>query len=293
MTEVRYSIKDLENFTGIKAHTIRIWEQRYGLFVPKRTETNIRFYNEEDLKKILNINLLYTDGIKISKIAQLDYTEIREKAKYIIENRNVEEVPEINELIIAILEFDKTKVKDILNNHPNGIFNQFSVIIIPFLAKIGELWQVNTIEVVHEHFFSNLYREFIISNINNLDSTDTNEKKALLFLHEEEQHEFSILLYYFLFKSKGYNCFYMGQNLPLSNLEFVVGKLNPDYIISTTIAQISKEQFISFIDHVKPHSKTAKVVIGGYQTSIYKECIPSSLKVINSEKAFNTLSKSL
>ena len=85
----------------------------------------------------------------------------------------------------------------------------------------------------------------------------------------------------------------MGQNLPLSNLEFVVGKLNPDYIISTTIAQISKEQFISFIDHVKPHSKTAKVVIGGYQTSIYKECIPSSLKVINSEKAFNTLSKSL
>ena len=192
MIEVRYSIKDLENFTGIKAHTIRIWEQRYGLFVPKRTETNIRFYNEEDLKKILNINLLYTDGIKISKIAQLDYTEIREKAKYIIENRNVEEVPEINELIIAILEFDKTKVKDILNNHPNGIFNQFSVIIIPFLAKIGELWQVNTIEVVHEHFFSNLYREFIISNINNLDSTDTNEKKALLFLHEEEQHEFSI-----------------------------------------------------------------------------------------------------
>ena len=293
MTEVRYSIKDLENFTGIKAHTIRIWEQRYGLFAPKRTETNIRFYNEEDLKKILNINLLYTDGIKISKIAQLDYTEIREKAKYIIENRNVEEVPEINELIIAILEFDKTKVKDILNNHPNGIFNQFSVIIIPFLAKIGELWQVNTIEVVHEHFFSNLYREFIISNINDLDSTDTNEKKALLFLHEEEQHEFSILLYYFLFKSKGYNCYYMGQNLPLSNLEFVVGKLNPDYIISTTIAQISKEQFISFIDHVKPHSKTAKIIIGGYQTSIYKECIPSSLKVINSEKAFNTLSKSL
>lgn len=293
MTEVRYSIKDLENFTGIKAHTIRIWEQRYGLFTPKRTDTNIRYYNEEDLKKILNINLLYTDGLKISKIAQLAYPEIRERAKEIIENRNIEELPEINELIVATLEFNKVKIKSIIENPPEGIFKQFSKIIIPFLAKIGELWQVNTIEVVHEHFFSNLYREFLISNIDGLESTDTNSNKALLFLHEEEQHEFSILLYYYLFKSKGYNCYYMGQNLPLSNLEFVVNKLSPDYIISTTIAQISEEQFVSFIDHIKPHSKQSKIIIGGYQTNIYKDFIPSSLSVINSEKDFLNLSKKL
>ncbi|MCH2232087.1 MAG: MerR family transcriptional regulator [Crocinitomicaceae bacterium] len=293
MTEVRYSIKDLENFTGIKAHTIRIWEQRYGLFTPKRTDTNIRFYNEEDLKKILNINLLYTDGLKISKIAQLPYPVIMEKAKQIIENRNVEEAPEVNELIISILEFDKVKIKEILNDYTDGIFSQFSKIIIPFLSKIGELWQVNTIEVVHEHLFSNLYREFIITQIQNLETTDNAGKKALLFLHEEEQHEFSILLYYYLFKTKGYNCYYLGQNLPLSNLGFVIGKLNPDYIISTTIAQISEEQFISFIEHLKPHSKDSKVIIGGYQTSIYKKFIPSNLKVINSEKDFSNLSKSL
>jgi DNA-binding transcriptional MerR regulator len=293
MKEIRYSIKDLENFTGIKAHTIRIWEQRYNLLSPQRTDTNIRFYNEDDLKKILNINLLYSNGSKISKIAKLTDSEIIEKAKAIIEGRELIDLPEIDELIVAIIDFNKTKIKHILNSHSENLFTLYSDIIIPFLNKIGELWQVNTIEVVHEHFFSNLYREFLINKIDKLESTDDNNKNVLLFLHEEEQHEFSILLFYYLFKSKGYNCYYMGQNLPLSNLDFTVKKLNPEYIISTSIAQINENQFQSFINHLTEHVKNSKVIISGYQTSIFKSIIPNSIGVINSKKTFDKLTSSI
>lgn len=293
MAEVKYSIKDLENFTGIKAHTIRIWEQRYNLLKPKRTKTNIRFYDNTDLKKILNINLLYNSGHKISKIALLSELDIINNAKLIITERNLDEEPEVDALIIAILDFDKNKIKEIFNNYSSDIYKLYSHVIIPFLKKIGELWQVNTIEIVHEHLFSSLYRGFLISKIENLASTDHSESSVILFLHDDEQHEFSILLYYYLFKSKGYNCFYLGQNLPLNNLKLTISKIAPKYILTTCIAQVNENKFRSIIQSLVTHTKETEVIIGGYQTSIFKELIPSSIKVINSKKEFEKLALSL
>jgi len=293
MAKVKYSIKDLENFTGIKAHTIRIWEQRYNLLKPERTKTNIRFYDDTDLKKILNINLLYNSGYKISKIALLSELNIINNAKLIITERNLDEEPEVDALMIAILDFDKNKIKEILNNYSSNIYKLYSSIIIPFLNKIGELWQVNTIEIVHEHLFSSLYRDFLFSKIDNLASTDHSESSVILFLHDDEQHEFSILLYYYLFKSKGYNCFYLGQNLPLDNLKLTISKIAPKYILTTCIAQVNENKFRSIIQSLVTHTTETEVIIGGHQTSIFKELIPSSIKVINSKKEFEKLAASL
>ena len=163
MTEIRYSIKDLENFTQIKAHTIRIWESRYGLLTPSRTDTNIRYYGEEDLKKILNINLLYTSGLKISKIAALTELEIISNSKALILEEDTDKQSEIDMLTVMILAFDGDAIKYYLDERleKEELEDLYITVVIPLLEKIGQLWQVNSIDIIHEHYFSNIFREFI------------------------------------------------------------------------------------------------------------------------------------
>ena len=161
MASLRYSIKDLENFTQIKAHTIRIWEQRYGLLEPKRTDTNIRYYSEDDLKKILNINLLYNSGYKISKIALLSEEEIIEEAKSFILVTETDKQSEIDAITMLILDFNGSAIKKALGVElaKTKLDNMYEDIVIPLLNKIGQLWQVNSINIIHERYFSNIFRE--------------------------------------------------------------------------------------------------------------------------------------
>lgn len=278
--EIRYSIKDLENFTGIKAHTIRIWEQRYNLLAPQRTDTNIRFYSEEDLKKILNINLLYTNGIKISKIAALSEGGIITKAKELIHNSgNLSDVNEndIDDLILATLDFDKERIINMLSSawKNNGIIDTYINLINPYIVKIGTLWQINTIEIVHEHFFSNTLRELFYTNINELNVESIN-KTVVLFLHEGEQHELVILMYYYLFKSHGYDCFYFGRNLPTSNLEHVFKKIKPEYLVTTFTSMLIESKFADLIAEIKTYSADSKVIVSGSQCHMFSKQIPSS-----------------
>lgn len=202
MSDLRYSIKDLENFTKIKAHTIRIWEQRYGLLTPKRTETNIRYYSENDLKKILNINLLYNSGYKISKIAMLSEHEIIDNAKSIILSSNNENQSEIDKLTLLILDFKGHKIKSYIEDllKESTLDEVYESVFLPLLQKIGELWQVNSISVIHEHYFSTIFRQQLISEINEIKTPIDPLKTAVLFLHDNEEHEFGILMYCYLLR---------------------------------------------------------------------------------------------
>lgn len=282
MPETRYSIKDLENFTSIKAHTIRIWEQRYGLLEPKRTDTNIRYYGESDLKKILNINLLYTNGLKISKIAALSDTEIIERAKAIILNE--EGQSEIDEITMAILNFKSTTVKAILNREMDqkGMIKLYQKIILPLLEKIGELWQVNSIEVIHEHFFSNLFREFLIVKTYDLEDAIDLSKKAILFLPDHEEHEFGLLLSHYLLKQKGYHCYYFGQRVPMNDVEDIFEVVDPQLVVTSFVDRITEKHFERYMNRLKKLASTSKVIISGGQVERHAALIPKNIKPITS-----------
>jgi len=267
MGNLRYSIKDLENFTQIKAHTIRIWEQRYGLLAPKRTSTNIRYYSEDDLKKILNINLLYTSGYKISKIACLSEAQIINEARAKILVMDSDKQSDLDALTLLILDFNGDQIMAILEKElkRNKLEEVYESLILPLMTKIGQLWQVNSINVIHEHYFSAIFREFIISKINAIGTNPDSKKSAILFLHDNEEHEFSILLYQYILKMNGYVCHNFGKKVPLKEIKLAFSHINPQMVITTFTAKISEKNFNKVELILEQMSKSAQVVISGSQ----------------------------
>lgn len=290
MNETTYSIKNLESLTGIKAHTIRIWEQRYNLLEPKRTETNIRYYDSEDLKKILNVNLLYKSGTKISKIAKLTDDEIIENSRSIILSKHDDSDRIIDQLIEAMLEMDNIKTLDIISRayEQNGMILFYQNVVSPFLIKIGELWQLNSISVAHEHFFSNLLKGFINTQISSLEPKRNKGKKVLLFLHEDEEHEMSLLFYHYLLKDMGWECIYLGQNTPMKDFEFAHEQTNPQMVITSFIKSIDSKKFKSIITKISEIVPAGSLCISGFGAAHHEEHVPKNVHVI---KKFNDFSQ--
>lgn len=272
MGNLRYSIKDLENFTQIKAHTIRIWEQRYGLLEPKRTNSNIRYYSENDLKKILNISLLYSSGFKISKIASLTEDEIIEEAKSRILVTELDKQSEIDALTLLILDFKGDQITDALELEleKQSLDELYMSMILPLLAKIGQLWQVNSINIVHEHYFSTIFRDFLISKTCEIETDPDPLKTAMLFLHDNEEHEFSLLLYQFILKQQGYTCHYFGQKVPIKEIEPAFSQIKPQIVVSTFTAKISEKNFGNIEKVLKKMSKDAVVIVSGSQLANFE-----------------------
>ncbi len=289
-----YSIKDLENFTQIKAHTLRIWEQRYNLLNPKRTESNIRYYEEADLKKILNVKLLYSNGFKISKIGSFSDEKIIEETKQLI--RQTSEQAEnkwINDVILLILEFNGDKItskfkKELKNS---DLMSLYMNKVIPLLRLLGELWQVSTIEIIHEHYFSNIYREFVISQIHKIKLTKKSTAKAVLFLHGTEEHEFSILMYYYLLKKAGYVCYYFGQKTPAEEIEEIQKLLNPEVIVTTFTSQLTKNAFQRIKDVLTRLSLHSKVIISGSQLAKMNADFSENIHYIHTSEELEKLIK--
>ena len=217
-----FTIKDLENISGIKAHTIRIWEKRYNLLQPKRTETNIRFYSSENLQKLLNIVLLNNNDYKISKIAALSDEDIIIKSRELALNSAVNDEA-INALKVSMFQFDKV----LFNNAYNILLQKktfreiFKDVFIPFLDHVGLLWQTETLLPAHEHFMSNLISQKIQLNTENLQYNITNASKTfVLFLPENEIHELGLLYLNYELVLRGFHTIYLGQSLPLNNLNY-------------------------------------------------------------------------
>jgi DNA-binding transcriptional MerR regulator len=281
-----YSIKDLENFTNIKAHTLRIWEQRYNLLEPKRTDTNIRYYSDGDLKKILNINLLYSNGYKISKIAKLSEDEITNLATEILLAASENPSDHVEHFVKYIMELDELKIRKKLSelNSEMGMLKLYTQVMIPLLRKIGDLWQVDAISVSHEHFFSNILREFFITETSRLDPPKKIKGKVILFLHEREMHELSLLYYHYLLKIRGYECYYLGQNVPLKDLKVMVEHMKPDYVFTSIIAETDRAFFADFIKQLCSFILPRQIYMGGYQLVKYLDLLPEPIHQIQSDK---------
>jgi len=219
--KTKFSIKDLENFTGIKSHTIRIWEKRYGLLEPSRTDTNIRYYDSDSFVKLLNINLLYNNGFKISKIAELTEPALFLKAKELISDKAQEEGA-LNSFKVAMLNFDAVLFNETYNKllAYKSFREIFLDVFIPLLEHIGYLWQTKSIRPVNEHFISNLIIQKIQSNIErnqsfNFEHTD---KVFVLYLPVKEIHELGLLFLHYELTLRNHHSIYLGQNISIDNV---------------------------------------------------------------------------
>lgn len=219
--KVSFSIKDLENLTGIKAHTIRIWEKRYNLLSPNRSETNIRNYSLNSFQKLLNISYLNNNGIKISKIANLREEEIPVKVREIASRAKVEDHA-INAFKMAMINFDQVLFYNTYNNLiENKTFSEiFYTVFLPLLEEIGLLWQTNTITPAHEHFLTVHMKQKILLNIERLQSLEPKPitKTFILYLPENEIHDIGLLFINYQLRSKGYHSIFLGESVPMDGL---------------------------------------------------------------------------
>jgi len=218
-----FNIKNLENLSGIKAHTLRIWEKRYNLLERERTDTNIRRYSLESLKKLLNITLLYNHGFKISRIASLNVDEIPKLVRSIALKSNSEQVS-INAFKLAMINFDyelfDINFDEILQNHDFEYC--FMQIFMPLMRELGILWQTGAISPSHEHFITNLVKQKIHLQTESLQRNKFSNDDLpifVLFLPENEIHELGILYLNYLILSKGFRTIFLGQSLQISSLE--------------------------------------------------------------------------
>jgi DNA-binding transcriptional MerR regulator len=260
-----YSIKDLEQLSGIKAHTLRIWEQRYNLLQPKRTDTNIRFYDDDDLKLILNVALLNDNGVKISKIASMTSNELREEVMKLTE-RSLTHDDQIHALTICMIEMDEERFDKILSTNilKLGFEQTMLNVIYPFMSKIGVLWQTGAINPAQEHFISNLVRQKLIVAIDG-QIPQRGGKKFLLFLPEGELHEISILFASYLIKSKGHKVIYLGQSTPNDDLLAVYKLHQPEYLLTVITTSPSSEYVQEYIHALSERFGQAQILVTGYQ----------------------------
>ena len=260
-----YSIKDLEQLSGIKAHTLRIWEQRYNLLQPKRTDTNIRYYDDDDLKLILNVALLNDNGVKISKIASMTSNELREEVMKLTE-RSLTHDDQIHALTICMIEMDEERFDKILSTNilKLGFEQTMLNVIYPFMSKIGVLWQTGAINPAQEHFISNLVRQKLIVAIDG-QIPQRGGKKFLLFLPEGELHEISILFASYLIKSKGHKVIYLGQSTPNDDLLAVYKLHQPEYLLTVITTSPSSEYVQEYIHALSERFGQAQILVTGYQ----------------------------
>jgi len=239
-----YKIKDLETLTGIKAHTIRIWEKRYGLISPERTETQIRTYDDSDLTMLLNIALLNKKGVKISKIASMSPGQISDKVGEVLENTSDDICSE--KLILALIELDEN-------------------VLVPFLDRIGVMWLVGTINPAQEHFISNLIRQKVISEIDKLTVPKRTKHAVMLFLPEHEWHEISLLFYQYVLRKNGIDTIYLGQSLPYDSLIQTIDKFKPSAVVTSWLTSVDPKFMQNYFKRLSKDTEGIKILGSGYQ----------------------------
>ncbi|MEQ8688798.1 MAG: MerR family transcriptional regulator [Imperialibacter sp.] len=262
-----YSIKDLEHLSGIKAHTIRIWEQRYNFIKPSRSETNIRSYDDLDLKLILNVSLLKDNGFKISHIADMSSQEIAEEVLLLTE-KHLRFPEQIHALTLAMIDMDEDRFEKIMSSNilKLGFEKTMLNIVYPFLSKIGVLWQTGSITPAQEHFISNLIRQKLIVAIDGQYSSEyTNAKKYLLYLPEGELHELSLLFADYVIRSRHNKSIYLGQSLPLQDLVSVYNLHKPKFILSILTSVPGIDQVQGYVDKLSGLFPESTILLSGYQ----------------------------
>lgn len=275
----RFTIKDLENLSGIKAHTIRIWEQRYSFLKPARTGTNIRYYSNDDLKTILNISILNKYGFKISHINKMSANDVQVR----VAELNVvgaQQERNVNELIQAMVDLDTISFEKILEKQiaTIGIEKTIIRIIFPFFERIGILWQTGHINPAQEHLTTNIIRQKLIVGIDQARPIIKVKRSFLLFLPEKEHHELGLLLVYYLLKKRGVEVLYIGANVPLKDAQYVAEAKKPDFIYIHLTSTSPGFNFQKFLSQIAERISRSKIIISGFPTHGYSKPLPKNVE---------------
>lgn len=287
-------MKDLERLTGIKAHTLRIWEQRYGVINPKRTESNIRYFNEEDLKYILNIAMLNNNGVKISKIASMNLEEIRKQVLEVSEDVDADS-DLLNALTLTMLELNEERFEKIMGNVviKLGFEHAITKVIYPFMHRIGILWQTGSIVPAQEHFISNLVKhKLIVASDNMLAKKNDNPKKFVLFLPEGEMHEIGLLFANYMIKTRGHKSVYLGQTVPMEDLAVINDVYDPDYLFTVLTYQTGLEEVNPYIQSLSEMFDKSEVLLSGMRIE-HTDLKDDKWKNVNFIRDLNDLTKLL
>ncbi|WP_299820974.1 MerR family transcriptional regulator [uncultured Pontibacter sp.] len=287
----QYTIKELEHLSGIKAHTIRIWEQRYNILCPKRTETNIRYYDDADLKAILNISLLNERGYKISKIAQMQPEQIMQTVQQLCDE-SCRGSHHISTLVKAMVDMDEEAFERTLSTAALqlGLKETMNEVINPFLTKIGILWQTGNITPAHEHFVSNLIRQKLIVAIDGqVVRTQEDAPVYILYLPEGELHELALLYINYLLRSSNKKVVYLGQNLPFEDLEKTYKQFKADCICTVLTSYPEREQVQAYINQLSATFPECTIYMYGHLVQNEQLTFPDNVKRIGNSREIITV----
>ena len=283
-----FSIKNLEHLSGIKAHTIRIWEKRYNLFEPERTDTNIRLYNLENLQKLLNVTLLYNNGYKISRIASLSQQEINENVHKLTINKNADDWS-IGLFKLAMINFDQR----LFTKTFNDLLEQFSFseifknVFVPLMNELGILWLTNSISPSHEHFITSLVKQKIHAMCENLqqNSTRRTDRRFVLFLPDNEIHELGLLYLQYEVLNNGFQCVFLGQSVPIESLSNLIDIGEPITFISYFTIEPAQDKIESYLNTFNSEiieNIDSELWILGYQVQFISDEIPDKMRIFSS-----------
>lgn len=281
-----YSIKDLEHLSGIKAHTIRIWEKRYALLDPDRTDTNIRSYSDQDVRRILNVAMLVKNGYKISNVATFDEAKLQSEILRINKYANDPD-KDIDQLLFHTVNLDTFGFEAMIDKIIGelGFSKTIQQVIFPFFERIGILWQAGSIFTAHEHFVSNLIRNCLIRETAKFESNEAS-KSVLFFLRENEWHELGLLYFNFLAAQAGLRCVYLGQSLPFEDLANLLTANKYDFVCTSFIYAIEKPELELYLANLSLVFNQNKILIAGRQIGIHKPKLPSNVVVVKNSNDF-------
>ncbi|MBK8881414.1 MAG: MerR family transcriptional regulator [Bacteroidales bacterium] len=273
-----YSIKDLDKLSGIKAHTIRVWERRYKIVRPQRTGTNRRRYDDNDLRRIINISILRRNGFKISEIAKFSSSEIEQKVSFLSKDLFHSDT-QIDSLVVLMVDHNEKGVNELLMRSMmnRGIEETMNSIVFPFLQRIGIMWQTGTADIGSEHYMTNIFRQKLIASIDALSPVSNPKgKRVILFLPENEFHEIGLLFFNYLIRKMGHDTLYLGQSTPLFSVVKVNTAWKADIIITGLIVgstEVSREEYLLHLNGSFPKQKI--FVAGGLAETAVKLKLPN------------------
>ncbi|MCK7556692.1 MerR family transcriptional regulator [Chitinophaga sedimenti] len=279
-----FTIKDIELLTGIKAHTIRIWEQRYKLLRPKRKDTNHRVYDNDDLKHIMRVSYLYHRGVKISKIAEMTDEEIRRRS---LEEKLEEDLfqPLSNQLVEAMIDFDQQRFEKVFNNAllRFGFEKTILQVIYPFLQRVGLLWLNDCVNPAQEHFASLIVRKKMMVAIDGLElSRESGTDSFLLFLPEGEYHEIPLLFVQYLLKQHGCQVVNLGASVPLEDLKFFTDRRRVTHIYTHMLTCFSQKDMDAFLHEMADMFPAVQIIVSGPQTERIAHTLPANVRALHS-----------
>ncbi|MEO6190239.1 MAG: MerR family transcriptional regulator [Saprospiraceae bacterium] len=287
-----YSITDLEKLTGIKAHTIRIWEKRFNLVQPKRTATNIRFYDDLDLKKVTGIALLHNKGYKISNICNLQLNELED---LVAEHSDVSHfnADSLDALTLSILYLDELKFVHIINKHieKNGFNITFSNMLLPLLDKLNDMWLGGSIRKAHEEFALQIIKRKIVQEINLLEyQPKDNTNRFLLVMPCYENQQLSRLFIEYMLAKNGIAGLYLSNDADVKDIIEAIDIFKANHIINF----VNEASTIPFTDElintVTKLETLVSFVFIGYLTSTVKEKHPHIIEIKNYSNLIEFLS---